>query len=93
MSVADDETERERQEQALFQEKYQVLLDWLKTEAKGIVRDGAYFLFVFKVVSSPHTLYTVVISNRLVTSPCAIVADQMGYTANIQKLMSRCYYL
>jgi len=29
----------------------------------------------------------VVISDRLVTSPCAIVADAMGYTANIQRIM------
>lgn len=31
---------------------------------------------------------TVVISNRLVTSPCAIVADQHGYTANVERMMS-----
>lgn len=30
----------------------------------------------------------VVISNRLVTSPCAIVAAMDGYTANVQKMMS-----
>jgi heat shock protein beta len=30
----------------------------------------------------------VVLSNRLVKSPCAIVADAGGYTANIQKMMS-----
>ncbi|KAF8974761.1 Hsp90 protein-domain-containing protein [Flammula alnicola] len=30
----------------------------------------------------------VVLSNRLVKSPCAIVADQFGYTANVQKMMS-----
>lgn len=30
----------------------------------------------------------VVISNRLVTSPCAIVADAYGYTANMEKLLS-----
>jgi heat shock protein beta len=30
----------------------------------------------------------VVISNRLVSSPCAIVADINGYTANVEKLMS-----
>jgi len=30
----------------------------------------------------------VVISDRLVTSPCAIVADERGYTANIQRMMS-----
>ncbi|KAF5370105.1 hypothetical protein D9758_001068 [Tetrapyrgos nigripes] len=30
----------------------------------------------------------VVISNRLVTSPCAMVADNHGYTANVQRMMS-----
>ncbi|KAH0839764.1 Hsp90 protein-domain-containing protein [Lanmaoa asiatica] len=30
----------------------------------------------------------VVVSDRLVTSPCAIVADSFGFTANVQKLMS-----
>jgi heat shock protein beta len=30
----------------------------------------------------------VVISGRLVSSPCAIVADAGGYTANVEKLMS-----
>jgi heat shock protein beta len=30
----------------------------------------------------------VVISNRLVTSPCAVVADSHGYTANVQKMMN-----
>ena len=29
----------------------------------------------------------VVISNRLVTSPCAIVADTYGYTANMEKML------
>ncbi|KAL0949963.1 hypothetical protein HGRIS_009983 [Hohenbuehelia grisea] len=30
----------------------------------------------------------VIISNRLVTSPCAIVADAHGYTANVERMMS-----
>ncbi|KAF7332190.1 Heat shock protein [Mycena kentingensis (nom. inval.)] len=30
----------------------------------------------------------VVISNRLVASPCAVVADSYGYTANLQRMMS-----
>ncbi|KAG2077431.1 HSP90-domain-containing protein [Suillus decipiens] len=34
----------------------------------------------------------VIVSNRLVTSPCAIVADSMGFTANVQKLMSAFSY-
>ncbi|EJU06434.1 heat shock protein Hsp90 [Dacryopinax primogenitus] len=34
------------------------------------------------------TVMDVVISNRLVTSPCAIVADQYGYSANMERLMA-----
>lgn len=33
------------------------------------------------------TSYLVVISNRLVASPCAIIADKTGYTANVQRIM------
>ena len=33
--------------------------------------------------------FSVVISNRLVTSACAVVADTLGYTANLEKLMSK----
>jgi hypothetical protein len=32
-------------------------------------------------------IYPVVLSNRLVTSPCAIVADSYGYSANMERLM------
>jgi heat shock protein beta len=35
----------------------------------------------------------VILSNRLVKSPCAIVADSFGYTANVQKLLSTCSLL
>jgi len=33
-------------------------------------------------------LLPVVLSNRLVKSPCAIVANIDGYTANVQKILS-----
>jgi hypothetical protein len=33
--------------------------------------------------------FLVVISNRLVSSACAVVADEIGYTANLEKLMSK----
>lgn len=42
-------------------------------------------LTIFKTI--PHTII-VKISNRLVQSPCAIVAEAGGYTANVQKMMS-----
>ncbi|KAA1466486.1 HSP90-domain-containing protein [Dentipellis sp. KUC8613] len=35
-----------------------------------------------------ETVRDVVVSDRLVTSPCAIVADASGYTANVQRMMS-----
>jgi len=34
-----------------------------------------------------HIVRDVVLSDRLVTSPCAIVADVGGYTANVQRIM------
>lgn len=39
-----------------------------------------------------HTI-VVVISNRLVTSPVAIVADMGGYTANYQRILGKLTYL
>jgi hypothetical protein len=34
----------------------------------------------------------VILSNRLVKSPCAVIADTIGYTANIAKLMGEFPY-
>lgn len=65
----DMDPEEEKDQQKALAEEFKPLLDWLKVEAKDIVRD-------------------VVVSNRLVTSPCAIVAAPDGYTANVQKMMS-----
>lgn len=42
------------------------------------------------VLSGIDVSCVVVISNRLVTSSCAVVADQMGYTGNIERMMSAC---
>jgi heat shock protein beta len=39
-------------------------------------------------IEAGDNVKNVIVSNRLVTSPCAIVADSMGFTANVQKLMS-----
>jgi len=65
----DLDPEEEKTQQKEREEKFQPLIDWLKKEADGVVRD-------------------VVLSNRLVKSPCAIVADAGGYTANVQKMMT-----
>ncbi|KAG6880046.1 hypothetical protein C0992_007363 [Termitomyces sp. T32_za158] len=64
-----ENAEEEQEEQKRLAEKFKPLLEWLKAEAKDLVRD-------------------VVISNRLVKSPCAIVAETGGYTANVQKMMA-----
>jgi len=71
LEFGDEESDPEDEKlvQEAQRERFQPLVDYLKEEAKDLVRD-------------------VVISNRLVTSPCAIVADQFGYTANVQKMMS-----
>ncbi|KAJ7638797.1 Hsp90 protein-domain-containing protein [Roridomyces roridus] len=37
---------------------------------------------------SQDVVRDVVISNRLVSSPCAVVADNYGYTANVERMMS-----
>ncbi|KAF5393835.1 hypothetical protein D9757_000038 [Collybiopsis confluens] len=63
----DEEEEKEQQKEAAT--KFRSLMDYLRKQGRGIVRD-------------------VVISNRLVTSPVAIVADSFGYTANVQRMMS-----
>ncbi|KAF8639823.1 hypothetical protein AX17_001079 [Amanita inopinata Kibby_2008] len=65
----DMDPEEEKEQQKSLTEKFQPLIDWLTTQADGLVRK-------------------VVISNRLVKSPCAVVADTFGYTANMQKMMN-----
>jgi heat shock protein beta len=41
----------------------------------------------FPIICSPDTRL-VVISNRLVTSPCAIVVDSFGFSANMEKILA-----
>ncbi|KAK0468346.1 Hsp90 protein-domain-containing protein, partial [Desarmillaria tabescens] len=65
----DLDAEEAKENQEALAEKFRPLLDYLKKEAEGVVRD-------------------VTLSDRLVTSPCAIVADSHGYTANVQRMMS-----
>jgi heat shock protein beta len=49
-----------------------------------MVRNASAFHFLVSLTFST----IVVISDRLVTSPCAIVADAGGYTANLQRIMA-----
>lgn len=65
----EDADTSEEEEQKALDERYKPLLDWLKEQSVGLVRD-------------------VLLSTRLVKSPCAIVADSYGYTANVQRMMN-----
>ena len=66
--------------------KFQPLTEWLKHEAKDSVLDGTDFEAFLSLLLNAYL--KVVISNRLVKSPCAIVADAEGYTANVARIMS-----
>ena len=83
------DTEDEKDALKALSEKYTPLLEWLKVEAGESVKDGELSLYDYKRLWLDGTSLSVVVSNRLVTSPCAIVADSMGFTANVQKLMSK----
>jgi heat shock protein 90kDa beta len=83
----DLEAEEEKEEQKVLTEKFKPLLDWLKVQVKDIVQDGMAFAPGYATFAY-HYVSTVVISNRLVSSPCAVVADIHGYTANIERMIS-----
>jgi hypothetical protein len=71
---------------AALTKKFEPLLKWMKGQATHVVRDGA--LRDIQCDKRADILSAVVISNRLVSSPCAIVADFGGYTANVERLIS-----
>ena len=83
-----DGEEDSKEAQKKLEEKFKPLLDWLIEETKDVVRGGEY-ICTTRVKSLLTIGFSVTISNRLVTSACAVVADPLGYTANIEKLMSR----
>ncbi|KIY71447.1 HSP90-domain-containing protein [Cylindrobasidium torrendii FP15055 ss-10] len=45
-------------------------------------------LLMYLKLEAQGVVHDVVLSNRLVTSPCAVVAESFGYTANIERMMS-----
>lgn len=94
LKFGDEESQKdEKAEMEAAKEKFKPLLDYLKKEAGDKVREGEYIVRVTFVTIGYSRVSTVVISNRLVTSPCAIVADQHGYTANVERMMSECHIL
>jgi hypothetical protein len=64
---------------------------WIGSNSKQQVLFGTVKIAILDIlVSIIHGIVSVVISNRLVSSPCAIVAEVGGYTANVEKLLSGC---
>ncbi|KIO12942.1 hypothetical protein M404DRAFT_993917 [Pisolithus tinctorius Marx 270] len=57
-------------------------------EAMAELREKYAPLLEWLKVEAQEVVRDVVLSHRLVTSPCAVVADNNGLTANIQKLIS-----
>ncbi|KAI0053625.1 HSP90-domain-containing protein [Auriscalpium vulgare] len=57
-------------------------------EQRETVNDKFKPLLTWIKDQAGNVVRDVIISDRLVTSPCAIVADASGYTANVQRLMS-----
>jgi heat shock protein beta len=79
----EDEDAAERKELNAQNIAFGPLLNWLKRELKSQVSDG-----------TPHcssiwmSWQKVVLTNRLVTSPCTIIVDSMGWSANMQRIMA-----
>jgi len=42
--IVDADAEEEKEQQAALTEKFQPLLDWLKTQASGVVNKGEYLV-------------------------------------------------
>lgn len=89
--ATDGEEEDSKEAQKQLKEKFNPLLEWLKEETKGVVQNGEY-IRTSSVGLLFMVAFSVIISNRLVTSACAVVADTLGYTANIEKLMSEFHF-
>lgn len=85
-SLSDLDPEEQKEEQKILAEKFKPLLVWLKVQVKDIVQDGNASCDWLCNNSLSYSS-TVVISNRLVSSPCAVVADIHGYTANVERMI------
>ncbi|KAH6914924.1 Hsp90 protein-domain-containing protein [Coprinopsis sp. MPI-PUGE-AT-0042] len=74
-----------------FQSKYMLMVP-LDPEAEAArekeLNEQFKPLVDWMKVEATDIVKDVKLSNRLVTSPCAIVADNYGYTANVQRMMT-----
>jgi len=64
------------------------VLEAQEKEEKKELEEKFQPLLKYLKTHSRDVVRDVIISNRLVASPCAVVADSHGYTANIQRMMS-----
>jgi heat shock protein beta len=89
LKASDYDAVDSKDKQEELKERFNSLITYLKAETSDVVRDGQDM----SVFSLPSLMIhiSVVISNRLVTSPCAIVADNYGYTANMERMMSKLF--
>jgi len=78
----EDEDEAEKKELASQNIAFRPLIEWLKQDLTGQISDGESTNYDFCLNSS------VILTNRLVTSPCTIVVDSMGWSANMARIMA-----
>lgn len=81
----EDEDQAEKKELESQKIAFAPLIDWLKKELKGDISDGQLSFDEFQEARAD---LPVVLTNRLVTSPCTIVVDSFGWSANMAKIMS-----
>lgn len=84
-----DEEEDQAEKKELEAQKiaFAPLINWLKKELKGDISDGE-LVHTFPLSSMNLADNTVILTNRLVTSPCTIIVDSFGWSANMAKIMS-----
>ena len=75
-----EESEAEKKRFSKLKDMYKPLTDWLKDELTAVTEKGA-------LKSTGLKIESVVLSKRLVDSPCVVVTSQFGYSAHQEKIM------